>query len=329
MILFLQYSKSKILAYLVAAGQLIVFSRLLYGHSWVRTIFYESPIHFNLMKANKLFVLLLGGTALLAGGCSGASTIVEEDTTTTTSTISVGGSAEAYDAIELLVDGYNAEVGELEISFLPASQTSGGIEGVKQATLDIGGVSRQLSADETTDGLTYVLIGETPLVIAVHESVTGVTNITPDQIQGIYRGDITNWQELGGPDAEIILLDLPEDENEKKVLRETYLGDDLEVTSDAVVFAEDDELFETIGNSNFSVAAIPLEEEIDELSVTVLSINGVVPSIETIQSGDYKMSLPIGFVISESPASAVQALVDFTATPEGQDILVEAEFIAP
>ncbi len=291
-------------------------------------MFYESPMHFKVKKAKNLFVLLLGSAALLAGGCSGASTI-EEDAAATAGTINVGGSAEAYDAIELLVDGYNAEVGELEMTFLPASQTSGGIEGVKQATLDIGGVSRQLSADETTDELTYVLMGETPLVIAVHESVTGVTNITPDQIQGIYRGDITNWQELGGPDAEIILLDLPEDENEKKVLRAAYLGDDLEVTSEAVVFAEDDELFETIGNSDFSVAAIPLEEEIEELSVTVLNIDGVAPSIETIQSGDYKMSLPIGFVISKSPAPAVQALVDFMATPEGQDILVEAEFIAP
>ncbi|MEL6397683.1 MAG: substrate-binding domain-containing protein [Cyanobacteria bacterium J06626_4] len=280
------------------------------------------------MKANKLFILLLGSTLLIAGGCSGTRT-VEEDATATAGTIKVGGSAEAYDAIELLVDGYNAEVGELEANFLPASQTSGGIEGVKQAALDIGGVSRELSADEITDELTYVLMGETPLVIAVHESVTGVTNITPDQIQGIYRGDITNWQELGGPDAEIVLLDLPEDENEKKVLREAYLGDDLEITSKAVVFPEDDELFETIGNSDFSMSAIPLEEETEELSVTVLSIDGVAPSIETIQSGDYKMSLPIGFVISPSPVPAVQALVDFMATPEGQDILVEAEFIAP
>ena len=280
------------------------------------------------MKTNKLFVLLLGSAIVLTGGCSGAST-VEEDAAATTGPINVGGSAEAYDAIELLIDGYNAETGELETTFLPASQTSGGIEGVKQAALDIGGVSRQLSADETADELNYVLIGETPLVIAVHESVTGITNITADQIKGIYRGDITNWQELGGPDAEIILLDLPEDENEKQVLREAYLGDDLEITSKAVVFREDDELLETIGNSDFSMAAVPLEDEIDELPVTILNIDGVSPSLETIQSGDYQMSLPIGFVIAQSPAPEVQALVDFIATPEGQDILVEAEFIAP
>ncbi|NEQ45082.1 MAG: hypothetical protein F6K00_16580 [Leptolyngbya sp. SIOISBB] len=280
------------------------------------------------MKANKLFVLLLGSAMLLTGSCSGSST-VEEDAAATTGTINVGGSTEAYDAIELLIDGYNAEAGELETTFLPASQTSGGIEGVTQAALDIGGVSRQLSADELGNELTYVLMGETPLVIAVHESVTGVTNITPDQIQDIYRGDITNWQALGGPDAEIVLLDLPEDENEKQVLRETYLGDDLEITSKAVVFREDDELLETIGNSDFSMAAVPLEDEIDELPVTILSIDGVAPSFETIQSGDYQMSLPIGFVISQSPKPEVQALVDFMATPEGQDILVEAEFISP
>ncbi|MEM6432609.1 MAG: substrate-binding domain-containing protein [Cyanobacteria bacterium P01_D01_bin.115] len=280
------------------------------------------------MKANKLFTLLLGSAMLLTGGCSGAST-VEEDAAATTGPINVGGSAEAYEAIELLIDGYEAEVGEFETTFFPPSQTSGGIEGVKQAALDIGGVSRKLSADETADELNYVLIGETPLVIAVHESVTGITNITADQIQGIYRGDITNWQELGGPDAEIILLDLPEDENEKQVLRGAYLGEDLEITSKAVVFREDDEMLETIGNSDFSMAAVPLEDEIDELPVTILNIDGVSPSLKTIQSGEYKMSLPIGFVTTQSPAPEVQALIDFMTTPEGQAILMEAEFIAP
>ena len=93
--------------------------------------------------------------------------------------------------------------------------------------------------------MSYIPLVETPLMVVVHDSVTGVSDITAEQIKAVYSGEITNWQELGGPDEQIILFDLSEDENEKVVLREAYLGPDLEISPDAVVFTEDDELVET------------------------------------------------------------------------------------
>jgi phosphate transport system substrate-binding protein len=167
-------------------------------------------------------------------------------TPTTTETIQIGGSSETLEVIEAVAEAYEASGAEVEIEFLPPSQSSGGIEGVKAELLDIGAVSRELSTADL-ENAQYIALVNTPLVIAVHETVTGIDNLTATDLQGIYDGTTTNWQALGGPDAEIVLLDVAEDENEKALLRNKVLGAELQITGEAIVFPEDDE---SVGNGD-------------------------------------------------------------------------------
>jgi phosphate transport system substrate-binding protein len=278
------------------------------------------------MKTKDFYTLLLGGTVLLLGSCAtGPSAGTSGEATDGNHTIKIGGSSETYEVLELLADNYSATKAGVTVEFFPPSQTAGGIEGVKAGIFDIGGVSRAITAEESGDTLTYLPLAETPMVLVVHDSVTGVTNLSADQIKALYKGDITNWQALGGPDAAIVLLDLAEDENEKQVLREHYLGADLNITPDAVVIPEDDELIETVGSTEFSIAAVPLEDELEELPVSVLSIDGIAPSPENLQSNAYGMTLPMGIVMSGSPSPTTQAFVEFVTSAAGQQILTEAD----
>ena len=240
-------------------------------------------------------------------------------------TVKIGGSAEAYETLEILSEAYRAKAPEVEFSFFPPSQTSGGIQGVESGLIDIGGVSRELTSDETPNQLTYFRLTKIPLVVVVHESVTGIDNLNGEQIQAIYSGQTTNWKTLGGPDAEIVLLDFTEDENEKKVLRQTYLGNDLAVTSDAIVFPEDDEVVESAAITEFSIAAVAYEDELEDLPLKVLNINGVAPSAETVQSGQYPMSLFLGVVVNDQPSSAVWDFLKFATSSEGQQTLSDTD----
>lgn len=277
------------------------------------------------MNFPSLYHTLLGGALLVLTGCSTA--LNSTDATVAAATIKIGGSSEAYEVLEELTDAYGEKVTNSEFEYFPPSQTSGGIEGVKVAAIDVGTVSREVTAAETGDELVYLPLVKTPLVIAVHESVTGVTDISAEQIKGIYSGEITNWQRLGGPDTEIIVFDFTEDENEKQVLRSAYLGPDLEITPDAVVFAEDDELLETAANTEFSIAAVPLEDDLTELPMTVLSIDGIEPSVENLQSGTYTMALSLGVVLPMAPTSATGAFVEFIKSEAGQTILTDANYV--
>ncbi|MEM6521375.1 MAG: substrate-binding domain-containing protein, partial [Cyanobacteria bacterium P01_C01_bin.70] len=242
-------------------------------------------------------------------------------------TVKIGGSSESYEVLELLTDAYSETTTTVEFEYFPPSQTGGGIAGVKSAAMDIGAVSREMTPEETGKQLVYRPLVKAPLVIAVHESVTGIADINAEQIKAIYSGKISNWQDLGGPDAEIILFDLAEDENEKLLLRETYLGADLKITPNAVVFAEDDEVLETAATTEFSIAAIPLEDDLSELPITILSIDGVEPSKENLQSGAYPMALSLGMVVPSAPSEATEAFIEFIDSEEGQAALTEADYI--
>lgn len=265
-------------------------------------------------------------TLLLAtvSGCSVGDTVSTGPETP--NTITIGGSSEAYEMLEVLTEAYDQTV-PTQFEFLPASQTSAGIEGTKANVMDIGAVSRPLTSSEIGEQLAYLPMVETPLILAVHDSVTDITNITTEDIQTIYSGEINNWKALGGPDQKIVLFDFTEDENEKIVLREAYLGDDLKITPDAVVFTEDEVLLETLSVTEFSVAAVPGEDELEDLPLVPLSIDGIQPSPANIQSGRYTMSLVLGLVTPAQPTPEVQAFIEFATSPEGQQALTDAEYV--
>ena len=91
------------------------------------------------------------------------------------------------------------------------------------------------------------------------------------------------------------------------------------------MFAEDDELVESAATTDFSIAAVPLEDELSELPLTVLSIDGVEPSIENSQAGDYMMVLPLGMVVSSEPSPAPESFIAFVTGEEGQQLLSDYE----
>lgn len=239
----------------------------------------------------KLFAspLLIASGALLLSSCAVNSYNSPEQASDTT--IKIGGSSETYSTISLLTDAYLEQTDQVAFEFLPPSQTDSGIQGVSSKELDIGGISRAIDPTEANLQLSYTPLIVSPLVVVVHDSVTGVTNLTTQQLKDIYSGEINNWQQVGGPDAEIVVLDLVEDENEKKILREHYLGTDLVITPGAVVFAEDDELLETASNTEYSLATVVQEEELEEAPVNQLSLDDIAPSDENMASNAYAMSM--------------------------------------
>ncbi|MEM7773611.1 MAG: substrate-binding domain-containing protein [Cyanobacteria bacterium P01_A01_bin.37] len=287
-----------------------------YDDSLLRSPFY-------IIMANSItHKLFLSSVLVMLSSCTPNRFSAEPDEVAET-TLKFGGSSETYEVLGKLADAFSQETEEVTIDFLPPSQTSGGIEGIISQFLDVAGVSREITANEAGETLTYQPLIDIPLVLVAHHSVTGVTDISPEQIRAIYSGEISNWQELGGPDADIVVFDFTEDDNEKQVLRQTYLGNNLEVTPDAIIFGEDDELLSTAATIDFSFAATPLSDELEQLPMTILSIDNVRPTIDNIQSGAYSMTLQLGIVISNKPSAMVQSFTNFVSSPAGQEVLAD------
>jgi len=271
------------------------------------------------MFKKALWMGLMGAVSIALASCSSDGTENQ-----TPAEIKIGGSSEAYPVLEVLTAAYQTKAENTKITFLPSSQTSGGIQGVRDGAIDIGLVSRKLTKAEIGGKLEYRPLAKQALVLVTHSSVTGVTNLNQEQVQGIYSGAINNWQDIGGPDAEIILLDLLEDENDKRVLREHYLGQ-TKVRSTAIIFSEDDQVIEAVATEPYSIGPVPLEAELAELPVNILSLNGIAPTPTNISNGKYKMVLTIGLVFTSQPQPPVQDFINFIFSPEGVQKLESIE----
>jgi phosphate transport system substrate-binding protein len=193
---------------------------------------------------------LLVGAMLVLTSCT-QSEPIKGDRQTIRQTIKIGGSSEAYEVMEILTAAYAAEKKTIEFQFFQPSQTSGGVQGVKDGVIDIGLTSRKLTESEKDSTIQYRAIAQSPMLLATHETVS-IKNLTTEQIKAIYSGQITNWQEFGGPDAAIILLDLPEDEADKKLLRQHYLGD-IQISFMAIGFSEDNQIIQALLSTLYSI----------------------------------------------------------------------------
>ncbi|MEM1171300.1 MAG: substrate-binding domain-containing protein [Cyanobacteria bacterium P01_H01_bin.35] len=274
------------------------------------------------MKLKNLLITFMGIlTVATVTSCTGNSDFQE----TAQKEIKIGGSSEGYPIMEILADAY--ENNSIEFTFMPSSQSSGGIRGVKDGLINIGVISKEVKAVETPENFKYIPIAKNFLVLITNENVKGVSNLSTEQIQGIYNGTISNWKELGGPDANIVLLDIPEDETEKQILRENILGENLQVISTAIIFQEDDEILEAVATTPYSIGVIPNSEELKEFTINILSINNTFPKKVNIQNGKYKMSQTIGIVFSPQPTSGTQEFIDFILTQEAKEKLELVNYI--
>ncbi|NEP17525.1 MAG: phosphate ABC transporter substrate-binding protein [Leptolyngbya sp. SIO4C1] len=278
--------------------------------------------------------ILLSGLALLPIGCGSAPTAAQGGDTSeaasvpqTQQTIAIIGASTPYPALKLLASTYEAEAPETQITFLESSQSGGGIAGVKAGLVEIGTVTRAPKPEEADDSLVYRQIAKDALLVATHPSVEGIDNLTTEELQAVYSGEVTNWQALGGPDAEIVVLDRAEDTSAKRLLRKHYLGPDLKNAANSIMLRRESDVIEAIQNTPYSIGTLSLAKtKASNLSVNWLSLDGVTPTPDNLDSDSYVMQRALGIVWYGTPSEATQDFIDFIFSSVGADILSQAGF---
>lgn len=237
----------------------------------------------------------------------------------TQSTIKVGGSSSSIALLQSLSDLYQAKNSGIKLVISEPGQSENAIAGVKQKILDIAAISKKLAPEETDASLIFREVAQDALLVATHESVKGVTGLTTAQLQDVYSGKVINWKEFGGPDAPIVVLDRPEDESAKKLLRKYYLGKALKNASTAIILRKEGELIQSLQSTPYSIGAFSLAHAIsNKLPVNRLSLDGVVPSVETVKNGQYKMNRTIGLLWHRDSTEATKGLIDYVDSAEGR-----------
>ena len=286
------------------------------------------------MKQN-LVISALSAIVLLSLPSCTTSTITSTTTapanvaTQPQTSIKVGGSSSTLGLIKVLQANYETTTKNVKITQLEPGQSENIIDGIKQKVVDLGAISKTLKPEENNGSLESREVAHDALLVATHPSVTGVKNLTTEDIKGIYSGTITNWKQVGGNDAKIVLLDRPEDESAKRLLRKHYLGKDLKSSPEAVILKKEGELIQAIQSTPHSIGTFSLAHAIsDKLPVNRLSLNGVEATPENVKAGKYPMVRTISIVWHKNPTEATQALIQYISSPPGINAMEQSGFIS-
>ena len=235
-------------------------------------------------------------------------------------TVNVNGSTSMGDVIAALTEGFNEINPDVQINYT-GSGSGAGIEGVLAGTCDLGLSSRALSEDEKGQGAVENIIAKDGVAIVINPENT-VADLTTEQIAAIYTGEITNWSEVGGPDAEIAVLGRDSASGTRSAFEE-ILG----IVDSCVYLNEYSSTGDVIGNvaSNPNAIGYASLSAVDD-SVVAVAVNGVTPTEETVADGSFAIQRPFVIVTVEgielSPAA--QAFLDYAMSAEVADIIAAA-----
>ena len=235
-------------------------------------------------------------------------------------TVVVNGSTSMGNVINALTEGFNEINPDVQISYT-GSGSSAGIEGVLAGSCDLGLSSRELSADELGEGAVANVIAKDGVAVVVNPE-NPVSELTSEQIAQIFTGEITNWSELGGNDAEIAVFGRESASGTRSAFEE-ILG----IEDQCAYLNEYSSTGDVIGNvaSNPNAIGYASLSAVDE-SVVAVSVDGVVPTEETVADGSFPIQRPFVVVTVEGTelSAAAKAFLDYAMSAEVADIIAAA-----
>lgn len=239
--------------------------------------------------------------------------------------ITVVGSTSVAPTIERLAAEFmaNVEPGiEIEVQSVGSSA---GVRAAIDGTADIGMASRELKDEEKESGINEYILGFDGIAVANHPS-NPVNDLTPEQVQAIFAGQITNWSEVGGDDVEIIVVSREEGSGTRGAFEELMgLDGDVLVTDDAVIAEGNGAVKAQIASKEDAIGYLSLSYLDD--SVQDMLINGVEVSPENILAGSYTVSRPFLLLTDGDLNEVVQSFFDFFGTETGRQIIRDMHLI--
>ena len=238
-------------------------------------------------------------------------------------TVATDGSTSMEKVIGYLSEAYMEENADVKVTYNPTGSGSG-IQAVQEGRCDIGLSSRNLKDEEAKDLVGTVVAIDGIAIIVNPENP--VADLTIEQIAKLYKGEITNWKEIGGNDLPVVLIG-------REAASGTRDGfESITGTEDACKYSQEltstGDVVQTVASNPNAIGYASLASVKD--TVKAIDVEGVTPTTETIQDGTYKVQRNFIFVTKKNTelSGAAKAFFDF-ATSSAADKLIEEAGAVP
>ena len=254
-------------------------------------------------------ISLLVAVAVFGAGCTSS---------TSGGTLQLAGSTSVQPDAQALAQAYMANNSGVTVN-VASGGTAAGITAVGTGTAQIGDASANLTASQLAQypnlQPTPICVDAIAIIVNPHNSVT---NLTLNQTRDIYTGAITNWNQVGGNNAKINVVNREQgsgtrDGVQKIVLKGgNFSTGGIQQSSTGAVKSY------VAGDSNAIgyIATNALDN-----SVKALNINNVAPNYGNIADGSYVIQRYLLFVTNGAPTGLAASFINYTLSPSGQAIL--------
>ena len=244
--------------------------------------------------------------------------------TTLSGTVSTDGSTSMEKVINSLGESFMAMNKDVKFTYNPTGSGSG-IQAVSEGRCDIGLSSRALKDDEKASGLVETVVALDGIAIVVNPE-NPVSDLDIDTIAKIYTGEITNWKDVGGNDAEIVLIGREAGSGTRDGF-ESITG-----TKDACQYRQEltstGDVINTVSQNPDAIGYASLSA-VGE-SVKALTVGGVEATEATVKDGSYVVQRPFVLVTKEGTklSPAAQAFFDYALSADAASIIAAAGAVA-
>ena len=238
--------------------------------------------------------------------------------------VSTDGSTSMESVIGILGESFMQLHPDVSFTYNPTGSGSG-ITAVQEGRCDIGLSSRALKDEETASGLKGETVALDGIAMIVNNE-NPIADLSLDQIAKIYTGEITNWSEVGGNDAEIVLIGREAGSGTRDGF-ESITG-----TEDACQYRQEltstGDVITTVSQNPAAIGYASLSSVSDK--VKAITVEGVEATEDTVRDGSYKIQRPFVLVTKDGEAlsTQAQAFYDYAMSSEVADLIAQAGAVA-
>ncbi len=292
----------------------------------------------SLLVAASMMTFGLAGCGSTDTGNTDASSDANQSTDTTTDagtsdassdlsgSISLAGSTSMEKLCEALSESFMEKYPNISVT-VEYTGSGAGLESLAAGSVDIGNASRHLKEEETSAGAVENVVAIDGIAV-ITDKDNEVTDVSAEDLAKIYKGEITNWSELGGQDEAIVVIGREAGSGTRDAFEEL-----LDV-ADACQYAQE---LDSTGGVLAKVAATPgaigyVSLDVVDDTIQTVSLDGVAPTEENILAGDYLLSRPFVMAtngeISEQN-ELVQTWFDYVNSEDGKNVISSVGLIIP
>jgi len=292
----------------------------------------------NLKKylASGLAIAMLAGTVALAGCTAEEEPTTEEpaveETVELEGSITVQGSDTLLNVATAWSDGFMDANPGVDIS-VQGGGSGTGIAALLNGTADFANASREIKDEELAEAET---LGVDPVehkvaidgIAVVVNPANGVEALTMEQLGQIFRGEITNWKDVGGADMEIVLLSRDSSSGTYEYFKEEVVAaedENAEYAASAKLLPSNQAIADEVAANEAGIGYIGLGYLTD--AVSVVAIDGVKASVETATDGSYPISRYLYMYSNGEVDGVMQAYLDWILGAEGQQLVEDEGFV--